>query len=100
MRSITTSFVTIWQSLQVGFNGHTGFEDAHIQIDHIAGRCASPAEFLMQEVASSPLAGEIVGLSGDARAALVADVEKSLADFVDDDGIACSIAFYVASAVK
>lgn len=77
-----------------------GFENPHISIDHIAGRFASPAEFLMQEAASSPLANEIAGLSDDARVALVTDVEKSLADFVDDDGIACSIAFYVVSAVK
>jgi hypothetical protein len=57
-------------------------------------------EFLRREAASSPLAGPIGLLSADRRDALIADLRRELLDYVDDDGVVCSIESYVTLAHK
>ena len=64
-----------------------GFADVRILIDVATVRYPSAGELLRREAASSPLAGPIGALDPDVRAALVAGLEKTLADHADDDGI-------------
>lgn len=57
------------------------------------GTCLVPArfpsvpEFFARQVAASPLAGALAGLSPSAEAAIVDDLRHALADRVDDDGL-------------
>jgi len=65
-----------------------GFEHVRVLIDARICRFPSPAELLRYEVLSSPLAEPIGQLDADDHARLVADVEATLAPYVDDDGLA------------
>jgi ubiquinone/menaquinone biosynthesis C-methylase UbiE len=67
-------------------------EDAGLTevVIHIAigeERFGSVAEFVRREAASSPLAGPLAALDPDRRSALVAALERDLADHVDDAGL-------------
>ncbi|WP_458206832.1 methyltransferase domain-containing protein [Haladaptatus sp. NG-SE-30] len=64
-----------------------GFHDVSITIGIEPMRYPSPEEFVRREAASSPLAGPLGGLERDVREALVRDVEETLREYTDDDGI-------------
>ena len=53
----------------------------------IAARFPSAAEFYARQVAASPLAAALAGLSAVDEAAIVGDLGEALADRVDDDGL-------------
>ena len=64
-----------------------GFADPHTRIGVITVRFPSPREFLVRQVAASPLVGVVGGFPADRLAALEEEVERALAPFVDDDGV-------------
>ncbi|WP_458189149.1 class I SAM-dependent methyltransferase [Haladaptatus sp. NG-WS-4] len=64
-----------------------GYHDVVITIGIEPMQYPSPEEFVRREAASSPLAGPLGGLERDVREALVRDVEKTLREYTDDDGI-------------
>ncbi len=65
-----------------------GFHTISVKHDILDVRFPSPAEYLRQEAASSPLAGPLAELDADRLAALLADLETALAPFTDDKGVA------------
>ena len=79
---------------------NAGFVQPHVAIEIAALRYPSAAEFLRREAASSPLAGALSGLSADVRRDLIQELEASLSDHLDDEGIACAVPLYVAVAAK
>jgi ubiquinone/menaquinone biosynthesis C-methylase UbiE len=77
-----------------------GFHDVHVRIEISPTRFPSPAELLRREVASSPLAPVIAGLSPEVRDALVADVNQTLSTYVDDDGVHFALQTYAVTALR
>ena len=65
----------------------SGFHDLRVLIDIGLVRYPSIKEFVLREAASSPLAKEIKSLSDYVFQSLIHDLEGSLRDYVDDDGI-------------
>jgi SAM-dependent methyltransferase len=61
-----------------------GFDQVRVVADTRISRFPSPTELLRQEALSSPLAEPLAQLDEQAFAALVADVEETLAEYVDD----------------
>ncbi len=66
---------------------NAGFEDISRHLEIIAVRFPSPEEFLRQEAASSPLAGEIESLEPETLRKLVGDLNQSLEQYQDDQGV-------------
>ena len=78
-----------------GLAGRAGLRDAHVRIVVGAVRYPSITEMLRQEAASSPLAGLLRALPAGTRDALVRELEGSLAEFVDDAGVAFPLETFV-----
>ncbi len=72
-----------------------GFRDVRVRIVVASARYPSPAELLLWETASSPLAGPIGALDEDARAALLADVAGAVREYTDDAGVVFPMETYV-----
>jgi ubiquinone/menaquinone biosynthesis C-methylase UbiE len=64
-----------------------GFSAPVLRIGVFTVRFPSPREFLRQEVVSSPLAGPVGALDASRRDALLAQVDRALAPYTDDDGV-------------
>jgi SAM-dependent methyltransferase len=75
-----------------------GFRDVQIRVDISHVRYPSVEALLQREAASSPLAGALSSLEPRAWAALIRDLEASLGEFLDDDGIAFPMETFVALA--
>lgn len=75
-----------------------GFDHVHVRIALASLRYPSVAEFLRREAASSPLSGPVGALSATTRGSLIRDLESTLADRLDDDGLACGIEVYEVTA--
>lgn len=65
----------------------SGFHDLRVLIGIGPARYSSIKEFVLREAASSPLAKEIRSLSDDVFQSMIHDLEGSLRDYLDDDGI-------------
>jgi SAM-dependent methyltransferase len=76
-----------------------GFDRVRIMIDVKVCRFPSVAEFLRYETLASPLAEPVARLDTEARDALVADLERVLGAYLDDDGLALTIESHVALAL-
>jgi ubiquinone/menaquinone biosynthesis C-methylase UbiE len=76
----------------------SGLDEVRLRIEVAGIRYPSCEEFLRQEAACSPLAGQVSALTGEARDSLIRDLGDRLADHVDDDGVLCVIESYVALA--
>lgn len=76
-----------------------GFGDVRVRIDARHLRYPSVEEFLRREAASSPLAGPVGALCADVRGDLIRELESTLADYVDDEGVLCPIEVYSAIAL-
>ena len=75
-----------------------GFAHPHVTIEPGVLRYSSAAEFLRREAASSPIAGAVSALDSEVRGRLIQELEASLADFRDDEGVVCAVPLYVAVA--
>jgi hypothetical protein len=64
-----------------------GFSDVHIRIDVAGVRFGSVGQYVATYLGSTPLGGVLAGLPKATRDALVADVDASLVDYLDDDGL-------------
>jgi SAM-dependent methyltransferase len=74
------------------------FDSVHVTLVVDALRYPTSAEFLRQEVSSSPLAPTASALTVQARDAIVRDLDAALSDYLDDDGVVCGVEAYVALA--
>jgi ubiquinone/menaquinone biosynthesis C-methylase UbiE len=75
-----------------------GFREMRILLGIGPVRYPSAEEFVHQEAASSPLAGSILSLKDDVRAALIRDVGEALRVYTDDNGIVFPTETYLAVA--
>jgi hypothetical protein len=75
-----------------------GFHDVRIRIVVATARYPSPAELVLWEAASSPLAGPIGALDEDDRQALIGDFASEIRDYTDDEGVVFPGETYVALA--
>jgi ubiquinone/menaquinone biosynthesis C-methylase UbiE len=75
-----------------------GFREVQVRFDIGYVRFPSVEALLRREAASSPLAAALSSLQPSAWAALVGDLESSLSEFLDDDGIVFPIQTFVALA--
>ncbi len=75
-----------------------GFHDVRVRIVVATARYPSPAELVLWEAASSPLAGPIGALDEDAREALIRDFAGEIRDHTDDEGVVFPGETYVALA--
>src|SRR5262249_15985881 len=75
-----------------------GFHDLRILIGIGPARYPSIKEFVLREAASSPLAKEINSVSDDVLQDLISDLEVSLREYTDDDGIVFPTETYIAIA--
>ena len=64
-----------------------GFRDVHLVHGVAPVRFASVEAFVTEEAASSPLAGALGELPGQARAALLEELVATLEPYADDDGV-------------
>jgi SAM-dependent methyltransferase len=72
-----------------------GFRDVRRRLAVVPVRYPSAEQLLWQEGASSPLAGPLGRLDGDARGALVAAVVEAMRPYVDDDGVMIPLEYHV-----
>ena len=75
-----------------------GFRGVHIRTDISHVRFPSVEALLQREAASSPLATALSSLEPRVWAALIRDLESSLGEFLDDDGIVFPMQTFVALA--
>jgi hypothetical protein len=69
-----------------------------VRIVVATARYPAPAELVLGEAASSPLAGPIGALDEDANEALIGDFASEIRDYTDDEGVAFPGTTYVALA--
>jgi ubiquinone/menaquinone biosynthesis C-methylase UbiE len=74
------------------------FTDVRVRIGVLVARFASAREFLEREVVSTPLAGPVGALDPDRQARLAAELERDLAPYTDDDGVALPMQTWLATA--
>jgi hypothetical protein len=79
-----------------GLVADAGFGSVRVTIETGTLRYPSVQEFLRREAASSPLAASLSGLDVQVRTSLIRELESTLSDRVDDEGIACALELYVA----
>ncbi len=77
-----------------------GFREIGIRHDVLDVRYPSPAEYLRQEAASSPLAGPLGELDDRTLQALIADLDDALAPFTDDTGVVFPMETYFVSGYR
>ena len=92
MRSPFSSWTV--DDLRTLFTG-AGFVDVSVRIEAAALRYPSCEEFVRQEAASSPLSGLLAKTTAGSRARLVQELDTTLADHVDDEGVVCPLEAYV-----
>lgn len=75
-----------------------GYRDITIRHDILDVRFPNPAEYLREEAASSPLAGPLSQLDKGKLEALIADLDETLAPFIDDAGVVFPMETYFVEA--
>jgi ubiquinone/menaquinone biosynthesis C-methylase UbiE len=77
-----------------------GFRTIRIRIDSQMIRYPSLEEFVPGYLSATPVAGVVATLDEPTRAAILREVETSLQDYLDDDGLAAPIEAHVVVADK
>jgi ubiquinone/menaquinone biosynthesis C-methylase UbiE len=72
-----------------------GFNDVHVRLEVGVMRFHSLEELIPGYIASTPAAGRISELDEAVQRAIIDDVKASLKNYVDDDGLAAPLEFYV-----
>jgi ubiquinone/menaquinone biosynthesis C-methylase UbiE len=72
-----------------------GFGSVRVTIEPGTLRYPSTQEFLRREAASSPLAAALSALDPKARTALIGQLQSTLSDRLDDEGLVCALELYV-----
>jgi ubiquinone/menaquinone biosynthesis C-methylase UbiE len=75
-----------------------GFDKVLVRIAAFPARFPSPGEFLRQQVASSPLGPPLAALDEEARRALARDLDQTLGEWTDDDGLVSPMETWLATA--
>jgi hypothetical protein len=75
-----------------------GFDKVVVRIAAFPARFPSPGEFLRRQAASSPLGPPLAALDEEARQALARDLDQTLGEWTDDDGLVCPMETWLATA--
>ena len=75
-----------------------GFDKVVVRIGGFQARFPSPGQFLHRQVVSSPLAPALAGLDEAARLALARDLDQTLGEWTDDDGVVSPAQTWLATA--
>jgi len=78
----------------------TKFEKVYITSVIKQVRFPSAEEFLRREASSSPLAGPIAGLDIDTREELLSELEETLREYTDDEGVVFPMETFIAVGYK
>ena len=76
------------------------FEKVHITSVIKQVQFPSAEEFLRREASSSPLAGPIAGLDIDTREELLSELEETLREYTDDEGVVFPMETFIAVGYK
>ena len=77
-----------------------GFRGVRVRIGIVDVRFPSASEFLRREVVSTPLSEPMKGLDGARHGEMVAELERTLAPYTDDEGIAFPLQTWFAVATR
>jgi ubiquinone/menaquinone biosynthesis C-methylase UbiE len=77
-----------------------GFRSVSVTISTITARFPSIADFLQQELSSSPLSDTVATMPDDVREAILRDVGAGLEGYVDDQGVMHPLQTYLVLAIK
>lgn len=80
--------------------GEAGFHDVHIRLEIGMMRYGALDELVPGYLASTPAASSVADADEDTHQAILQDIEAALAPYLDDDGLAAPIEFYVLTARK
>lgn len=78
----------------------SGFTDVNLTLLAFAARFPSARELLRQEVAASPLADAVEGLSPEVKERLAAELERRLDHLTDDAGVVAPMQTWLAVATR
>lgn len=70
-----------------GYLTKAGFTDVRLTIEVGQARFSSVEDFLHRYLSALPIAGIIAGLPAERRAAIAADVNDSVGDYLDEEGL-------------
>jgi SAM-dependent methyltransferase len=95
------SFFPLWNIEQLrDLITDAKFRDVHIQNVIGSVRFSSVADFLRKAVSNSPLAGLLGKLDFDSREELISELEDSLREYTDDEGVVFSVQTFIAVGYK
>jgi ubiquinone/menaquinone biosynthesis C-methylase UbiE len=75
-----------------------GFDKVLVRVATFPARFPSAGEFLGQRAASSPLGSPLAALDEEARQALARDLDQTLGEWTDDDGVVSPMQTWLATA--
>jgi SAM-dependent methyltransferase len=75
-----------------------GFATAQVRIATFPVRYPSPGELLRRQAASSPLGAPLAALDEEARQALARELDQTLREWADDDGVVFPMQTWLATA--
>jgi SAM-dependent methyltransferase len=76
----------------------TGFDEVQVRIATFGARFPSPGEFLWRQAASSPLGVPLAALDEEPRRAQARELDQTLGEWVDDDGLVVPMQTWLATA--
>lgn len=79
---------------------NAGLRDIHVRFEHRTMRHPAPAWFVSGWIRAMPFAAQFLALSDDRKQALIADIVKRLAGYVDDGGLAIPMENHFLTASK
>lgn len=81
-----------------GLVADAGFEDVHLRLETTVVRHPSLDDLVPGYINATPVADQVASLEAETQAKIVSHVESGLTGYVDDDGLAAPLSFYVVSA--
>jgi ubiquinone/menaquinone biosynthesis C-methylase UbiE len=79
---------------------NAGLRNIHVRFDHRTVRHPAPLRFVSGWIRAMPIAAQFLALSDDRKHALIADIVKRLAGYLDDAGLAVPMENHVMTASK
>jgi hypothetical protein len=75
-----------------------GFDKVQVRIATFPARFPSPGVFLRRQAASSPLGAPLTALDEEPRRALARELDQTLGEWTDDDGLVFPMQTWLATA--
>lgn len=98
--TLASAFTLGDAELLKSLGNEAGLNDIHVRLVIKQMRCPSLEEFFYGGMAASPFAGAILALGDAIRDEMLRGIERSLLNYIDDDGLAAPMECYVLTARK